>query len=89
VQAASYYRRPLSAPVFPAQAVVSGRDDVAVDAHTNCQRRANRTRDEASNRQLISVDWCADTPPPLGSVLRFVKLELGNQSPKLNLVTVR
>ena len=34
-----------------------------------------------------SVHWCPDTPP-LGSV-RFVEFELGNQSPKLDLVTVR
>lgn len=36
-----------------------------------------------------SVHWCPDTPPTLGSVLRVVKFELGDQSPKLNLVAIR
>jgi hypothetical protein len=49
-------------------------------------RAAHETN--ARKRQLISVHWCANTPPPLGSVLRVVKFELGDQSPKLNLVTV-
>jgi hypothetical protein len=40
-------------------------------------------------RQSILVHRCADAPPPLGSLPRIVELELGDQSPKLNLVTVR
>jgi hypothetical protein len=47
-----------------------------------------RAAHETNARQLISMHWCANTPPPLGSVLRVVKFELGDQSPKLNLVTI-
>jgi hypothetical protein len=43
----------------------------------------------ARKRQLILVHWRADTPPPLGLVLGIFKFELGHQSPKLNLMTVR
>src|SRR5438876_380347 len=42
-----------------------------------------------SNAQSSSVHWCAGAPPPLGSVPRISKFELGDQPPELNLVTVR
>ena len=46
---------------------------------------------EANAQRSIehSVHWRADTSSPPGSVLRSVEFELGNQSPNLNLVTIR
>jgi hypothetical protein len=46
---------------------------------------ARRTR----NAQSSSVHRGAGAPPPLGAVPRIGKFELGDQSPNLNLVTVR
>ena len=48
---------------------------------------ASWRRDE-THRQSSSVHWCTHTPSPPGSVLRIFEFELGNQSPKLNLVTI-
>lgn len=53
-----------------------------IQPHANCARRTR-------NAQSSSVHRCAGAAPPLGSVPRIGKFELGDQSPKLNLVTVR